>query len=116
MSCGNLLVLASKNGASTIQDRILEFHAETGTVLNDWDLTQVFDPTRTTFVDPEEWAPGAGDWLHENGLAYSAADESIIVSGRHQGVAKIRRDGTLVWLLAPHEGWNEPQLENCSPR
>src|SRR5690606_6549928 len=33
------------------------------------------------------------------------------VSGRHQGVAKIRRDGTLVWLLAPHEGWQEPQSE-----
>jgi arylsulfate sulfotransferase len=108
---GNLLVLASKNGASTIQDRILELDAESGTLLNDWDLTQVLDPTRTTFVDPEQWAPGAGDWLHDNGLAYSAADESIIVSGRHQGVAKIRRDGTLVWLLAPHKGWNEPQLD-----
>src|SRR4029079_15596644 len=38
-------------------------------------------------------------------------DESIIVSGRHQGVAKLRRDGTLVWLLAPHKGWNAPQSE-----
>jgi arylsulfate sulfotransferase len=33
------------------------------------------------------------------------------VSGRHQGVAKIRRDGSLVWLLAPHEGWMEPQSQ-----
>jgi arylsulfate sulfotransferase len=108
---GNLLVLASKNGASTVQDRILELDSETGTLLNEWDLAQVFDPTRTTFVDPEEWAPGAGDWLHDNGLAYSAVDESIIVSGRHQGVAKIRRDESLVWLLAPHKGWNAPQLD-----
>ena len=108
---GNLLVLASKNGASTVQDHVLELGAETGAVLEDWDLAKVFDPTRTTFVDPEVWAPGAGDWLHDNGLAYSAADESIIVSGRHQGVAKLRRDGTLVWLLAPHEGWNAPQSE-----
>jgi arylsulfate sulfotransferase len=107
---GNLLVLASKNGAPTVQDRILEVDAETGTLAHEWDLAQVFDPTRTTFVDPEEWAPGVGDWLHDNGLAYSAVDESLIVSGRHQGVAKIRRDGSLVWLLAPHEGWNEPQL------
>jgi arylsulfate sulfotransferase len=42
---------------------------------------------------------------------YSNEDESIIVSGRHQGVAKMRRDGTLVWLLAPHAGWTEPQSE-----
>jgi len=110
-SFGNLLVLASKNGAPTVQDRILELDAPTGTILHEWDLAQVFDPTRTTFVDPEQWAPGAGDWLHDNGLAYSAADESIIVSGRHQGVAKIRRDGSLVWLLAPHKGWNDPQSQ-----
>ena len=108
---GNLLVLASKTGASTVQDRILELDAPTGTLLREWDLAQVFDPTRTTFVDPEQWAPGAGDWLHDNGLAYSPPDESIIVSGRHQGVAKIRRDESLVWLLAPHKGWNPPQSD-----
>lgn len=108
---GNLLVLASKNDASTIQDHILELDEDTGTILNDWDLATVFDPTRTTYVDPEQWAPGVGDWLHANGLGYSNVDESIIVSGRHQGVAKIRRDGSLVWLLAPHEGWNEPQSQ-----
>ncbi len=108
---GNMLVLASENGASTIEDHVLELDADTGEVLHDWRLAEVFDPTRTTFIDPEEWAPGAGDWLHDNGLAYSRTDESIIVSGRHQGVAKIRRDGTVVWILAPHEGWNEPQLQ-----
>ncbi len=108
---GNLLALASKNGASTVQDHVLELDARTATVLNDWDLGQVLDPTRTTFVDPAVWSPGVDDWLHDNGLAYSAADEAIVVSGRHQGVAKIRRDESLVWLLAPHKGWNEPQLD-----
>ena len=103
--------LASKNGAATVQDRIVEVDARTGTVQREWDLGQVFDPTRTTFVDPAQWSPGVDDWLHDNGLAYSAADESIIVSGRHQGVAKIRRDGSLVWLLAPHKGWNAPQSD-----
>lgn len=108
---GSLLVLASKEGASTIQDHILELDPGTGEVLEDWDLATVLDTTRTTYVDPEQWAPGAGDWLHANGLAYSSIDESIIVSGRHQGVAKIDREGNLIWLLAPHEGWLEPQAE-----
>jgi len=108
---GNVLVLASKNGATTVQDRILELDLDADALLQEWDLARVFDPTRTTFVDPEQWAPGAGDWLHDNGLAYSAADESLVVSGRHQGVAKVRRDGSLVWLLAPHKGWNPPQLQ-----
>jgi arylsulfate sulfotransferase len=107
---GNILVLASKNGATTIQDHIVELDSETGKVLNEWDLAQVFDLTRRTYIDAEKWDISQnGDWLHDNGLAYSTADESIIVSGRHQGVAKIRRDGSLVWLLAPHKGWNAPQ-------
>jgi arylsulfate sulfotransferase len=109
---GNILVLASKNGASTIQDHIVELDVTTGTVLNAWDLAQVLDPTRMTFIDADGWDISQnGDWLHDNGLAYSTSDESIIVSGRHQGVAKIRRDGTLVWLLAPHKGWNPPQSD-----
>jgi arylsulfate sulfotransferase len=107
---GAILVLASKNDASTIQDHILELDSDSGELLDVWDLAQVFDPTRRTYIDAEKWDISQnGDWLHDNGLAYSQADESIIVSGRHQGVAKIRRDGTLVWLLAPHKGWNEPQ-------
>jgi len=108
---GRLLVLASKDGASTIQDHVLELDQDTGAVQNDWDLATVLDPTRTAYIDPEQWAPGVGDWLHANGLAYSKQDESIIVSGRHQGVAKLRRDGALVWLLAPHEGWQAPQTD-----
>jgi arylsulfate sulfotransferase len=107
---GNILVLASKNGASTIQDHILQLDSDSGELLDVWDLAQVFDPTRKTYIDAEKWDISQnGDWLHDNGLAHCQADESIIVSGRHQGVAKIRRDGTLVWLLAPHKGWNEPQ-------
>jgi len=109
---GNLLTLASKDGESTIQDHILELDPATGKLLNDWDLTKVFDPARRTYISAEGWDISQnGDWLHDNGLAYSSADESIIVSGRHQGVAKLRRDGTLVWLLAPHKGWKAPQSD-----
>jgi len=109
---GNILVLASRNGASTIQDHILELDYGTGELISDWDLSRVFDRTRSTYIDAEGWDISEnGDWLHDNGLAYSRADESIIVSGRHQGVAKLRRDGSLVWLLAPHKGWNEPQAQ-----
>jgi arylsulfate sulfotransferase len=109
---GNILALGSKNGASTIQDHILELDYRTGELRNVWDLTQVFDPTRKTYINAEGWDISQnGDWFHDNGLAYSKADESIVVSGRHQGVAKIRRDGSLVWLLAPHKGWNAPQSQ-----
>jgi arylsulfate sulfotransferase len=107
---GNILVLGSKNGLATTQDHVVELDSTTGQVLQEWDLAQVLDPTRRTYIDAERWDISQnGDWFHDNGLAYSKVDESIIVSGRHQGVAKLHRDGSLVWLLAPHKGWKEPQ-------
>jgi len=88
-----------EDGAPTVEDRIIEVNRATGRVVNKWDLTTILDPGRSVLVnDPV-------DWLHNNGIAYSAQDDTIIVSGRHQGVAKINQAGSLVWLLSPRRGW-----------
>lgn len=53
--------------------------------------------------------PGVGvgrNWAHINSIAHDPADDSIIVSARHQGVAKIGRDKQVKWLLADPRGWN----------
>jgi arylsulfate sulfotransferase len=53
-----------------------------------------------------------------NSVVYSPADDSIILSGRNQGVAKISRGGeagatpnagskALRWILAAHRGWGK---------
>ena len=108
---GDILVAASKDDASTIEDQVVEVDNTSGEIVQEWDLATVFDPTRTVFIDTQGMAALAGDWLHVNGLAYSAADDTIIVSGRQQGVAKVDRAGGLVWLLAPHRAWKAPQTD-----
>ncbi|WP_079230404.1 aryl-sulfate sulfotransferase [Pseudomonas putida] len=52
--------------------------------------------------------PGVGtgrNWAHVNAIDYDADDDSIIVSARHQGVAKIGRDKQVKWILASPQGW-----------
>jgi len=99
----NLLVSVDESNVATIEDRILEFNRATGRIVHKWDLTSVLDPSRRTLVDD------AVDWLHNNGIAHSPVDDTIVISGRNQGVAKVDRAGRLLWLLAPHRGWQPPQ-------
>ena len=50
------------------------------------------------------------DWSHSNALAYNPADDSVIMSLRHQdALAKIDlATGDLIWLLGTADNWNEP--------
>lgn len=53
--------------------------------------------------------PGVGrgrNWAHVNAIDYDPSDDSIIISARHQGVAKIGRDKQVKWILAAEQGWN----------
>ena len=51
---------------------------------------------------------GAGrNWAHVNSVDYDPTDDSIIISSRHQGIAKISRDKTVKWILASPEGWRD---------
>lgn len=95
----NLLVAVAKDGPPTIDDHIIEIDRATGVVVNEWDLRQVLD------VDRRDFLGNATDWLHMNAIWYDERDDTIIVSGRNQGIAKVTRNNELVWILAPHRGW-----------
>jgi arylsulfate sulfotransferase len=40
-----------------------------------------------------------------NALLYDASDNTIIISGRTQGVIKLDQDNNVVWILGCHKGW-----------
>ena len=46
-----------------------------------------------------------GDWLHMNALLFDEKDQSIIISGKHQGIVKISMDNKLKWILSPKQNW-----------
>lgn len=82
--------------------QIIEFDLKTGTVVKRIDLDDIIDPDRPDILNQDM----GEDRVHINSLAYSAEDDSYVVSARHQGVIKIRRSATnkagLVWWITPY--------------
>jgi arylsulfate sulfotransferase len=90
-------------------DAIIEIDRTTKSVVNSWDMRQLLDVSRNEQIN------STGDWLHMNGLWYSASDNCLIVSGRHQGLFKVTWDNKLKWILAPHQGWGNAGFDGSGP-
>jgi arylsulfate sulfotransferase len=102
---GNFLITVSKpgskhtDGTNTIEDYIIELNRKTGNIVNTWDLKESLDEYRQAIN------PDSRDWIHVNALIYDSVDNTIIVSGRYQGVIKLSYDNHVLWILGPHKGW-----------
>lgn len=119
----------------TVRDQILEMDKD-GNLADVWDLNVILDPYRDALLSsldmgavcmnvdldaagetaemsidaPYGDLPGVGagrNWAHTNSIEYDASDDSIILSLRHQGVAKVTRDKKVKWIIAPSMGWNK---------
>jgi arylsulfate sulfotransferase len=102
---GNFIVSVDKagstheNGVGTIEDYIVEIDRQTGSIKTVWDLKESLDEYRTALTDDTK------DWIHVNSVLYDSTDNTIIISGRTQGVAKLTFDNKVKWILAAHKGW-----------
>jgi arylsulfate sulfotransferase len=107
---GNFLVSVSKTGSThpdgspTTEDYVVEVDRHANQLVHVWDLKQSLNENRHALE------PDPTDWLHVNALLYDPSDNTIIVSGRHQGVVKLTYDNQVKWLLAPHRGWGPNRL------
>lgn len=119
----------------TVRDHVIEVD-QTGNVVHVWDFNKIFNNMRDDLLvgldsgavclnvdenhagetmDIEPDAPygdlpgvAAGrNWAHINSIEYDAKDDSVIVSMRHQGTAKVGRDGDVKWILAANKGWGD---------
>jgi len=53
------------------------------------------------------------NWAHVNSVYHDTADDSIIISSRHQSaIIKIGRDKQIKWILGSPEGWWKPEFQN----
>ena len=98
---GNLIVCVGKSGLDTGLDHIIELDRQSGTIDRIWDLRQVLDIDRYDLI----W--NANDWIHVNSVWYDETDESLVISGRHQGIFKLSKNNELIWIIAPHKGWGK---------
>ena len=96
---GNFLVSVSKNGNSTIEDYIIEIDRTTKQIVNTWDLNLSLQYSRQALTTDTV------DWIHVNAVIYDSSDNTIIISGRTQGVVKLDQNNKVVWILGPHKGW-----------
>jgi arylsulfate sulfotransferase len=95
---------------------VVELDAD-GSVVNEWKLHDLMDPTRIGWDSVrgdywETWGPYRGgrftsDWLHGNSLDYDPATDTILVSMRHQDalLAFSRATGEVRWIAAPPVNW-----------
>jgi len=98
---GNFLLTVNKLYAATTEDYVIEIDRETKEIINEWDLHQSMQYGRTT------WTTDTVDWFHANGLYYDPTDDTIVVSGRTQGIVKLTADNQVVWILGLHKGWGQ---------
>lgn len=108
---GNLLICVGKRDAfievdgETIQsdsDFIILFDRKSQKIIKEWDLAKHMDVSRddVNFLRP-------GDWLHMNALAYDEKGNSMVISGKNQGLINISMDDELKWIMAPKKNWGK---------
>ena len=97
---GNFLVTVSKKGSSTIEDYIIEIDRNSKQIIRTWDLKASLQYSRQTLTT------NLSDWIHVNAVIYDPKDNTIIVSGRTQGLIKLDQDNHVVWIMSNHTGWN----------
>jgi arylsulfate sulfotransferase len=115
---GNLIAAVNKAGTqivnshgviNSIEDCVIQLNRTTGAIMNEWDMRALLDVRRNEVIN------SVGDWFHMNSVWYSAADDCLILSGRHQGVVKVTRNNTLKWILAGHDGWGNAGWDGSGP-
>lgn len=113
---GNFLVTVNHydtwhlNGNQTKEDYILEIDRQSGAVVAEWDLKESLDEYRIAWDNTLN--DMVMDWAHANAVIHDESDNTIIVSCRKQGIVKLDYDNNVVWILAPHLGWETNRQGN----
>ncbi|UFH52356.1 aryl-sulfate sulfotransferase [Spirosoma sp. KNUC1025] len=107
---GNLLLTATKpgstykNGSPTVEDFVIEIDRQSGNLATVWDLKESLDESRMNLVTPDG-VQTPSDWFHGNAVMYDSTDNTIVVSGRSQGIVKLDYNNQVKWILSAHAGW-----------
>lgn len=99
---GNLLCLTSSL-KEHFEDEIIEIDRETGEIVNELELSEIFG---TTYVDKMDWA-------HINTVSYQPEGDTILISARnlHSAIKINWTSHELVWILCNPEFWKGTEFE-----
>jgi len=108
-SNGNFLVTTTKigdthdNGIAVVEDWVIEIARSNGMIIREWDLKESLDEYRTSWRDDLVNPPI--DWFHGNAVIEGKDQNSMIASGRTQGIVKFNMSNQPLWILSTHNGW-----------
>ncbi len=108
-SGGNLLVATNAEPyfttADDTEDMIIEIDRESGAIVKEWDLRDIFDKERERI-----WIENVNDWCHLNSIEYDSTDNTLLISSKLQYfLSKIDYEtGAIKWICGNHENWKEP--------
>lgn len=111
---GNFLITVSKidatltNGKPRINDFIIEMNPGTGSVVHEWDLTQMLDSSRYESPDdttPADFVQTPSNWAHNNSITIH--QDNLLATMRYQGMFCFSPGGKVQWILSPHRGWSD---------
>lgn len=106
---GNFIVPVSQDGLGSGLDQIIEIDRISGAIVRQWDLREILDVDRFDLIW-QSW-----DWIHVNSVWFDERDESLLISGRNQGVLKVSKDNELLWIMGAHKGWGQAGVNGDGP-
>jgi len=108
---------APKERTVVAGDLIVEFDSS-GEIVNSWSMLKMLQPQRIGYGSLGGYwnsvlrGKKTKDWSHGNAVTHQPADDSIIVTLRHQDatVKFSRKTGEVIWIFAPHENWDKSRF------
>ena len=106
---GNLLVASDSPDLSTVEDYVVEIDRKSGEVVWELDMKELMGPEDGQSASMDTDGSEEADWFHNNGLAYDAENDLVLLSARHKDaiVAVNKEDKSLAWILGDPDGWGE---------
>lgn len=107
---GNLLILASRGGAQTVEDQIIALDLDSGEIIAQLDMGEMLSAYRAqTSADDTDW-----DWLHLN--AIQEKDGDILVSSRETStiicIDDFMDDPHIDYMIADERIWADSGYED----
>lgn len=109
MPNGNFLVASDSPDLSTVEDYVVEIDRQTGDVVWELDMKDLMGTEDGQSASMDTDGSEESDWFHNNGLAYDADNDLLLLSARHKDaiVAVNMEDKSLAWILGDPTGWGE---------
>ena len=106
---GNLLIASDSPDFSTVEDYVVELDRQTGEVVWELDMKDLMGSEEGQSASMDSDGSEESDWFHNNGLAYDAQNDLVLLSARHKDaiVAVKKEEKSIAWILGDPTGWGE---------